>query len=103
MLDIDLEKILTWLIPNPSDCARAAAEVRLAHPNLTDEERAKRAVKDSRKWAASIGAATGMAASPITMLPAAMADAAGMLRLEGKLAGTIAALLDPESLETPEI
>lgn len=102
MLDLDLEKILTWLIPNPADCAQAAAEVRLAHPNLTDEERAKRAVKDSRKWAASIGAATGMAASPITMLPAAMADAAGMLKLEGKLAGTVAALLDPESLKSPE-
>jgi hypothetical protein len=32
------------------------------------------------------------------MLPAAVADMAAMLRLEGKLAGTIAALLDPDSL-----
>jgi hypothetical protein len=32
------------------------------------------------------------------MLPAAVADMAAMLKLEGKLAGTIAALLDPDSL-----
>ena len=93
---------MTWLMPDPADCERAAQELRLAHPNLTDPQRARMAVRDSRKWAATIGGATGLAASPVTMLPAAVADAAAMLRLEGKLAGTIAALLDPDSLKQKE-
>jgi hypothetical protein len=99
---VDLNQIMTWLIPDPSECAQAAQELRLQHPNLTVAQRAHIAVKDSRKWAASIGGATGLAASPVTMLPAAVADAAAMLRLEGKLAGTIAALLDPDSLSQKE-
>ena len=99
MFDLDLHKILTWLIPDAEDCRRAAEELRLADPNAAPEQLARRAVKDARKWAAGVGAATGMAASPITFLPAAVADAAAMLKLEGKLAGTIAALLDPDSLK----
>ncbi|HEX8523140.1 MAG TPA: hypothetical protein VF669_12860, partial [Tepidisphaeraceae bacterium] len=74
----------------------------LEDPNATPEQIAQRAVKHARKWAASVGAATGIAASPITFLPAAAADAAAMLRLEGKLAGDIAALLDPDSLDDAE-
>src|SRR4051812_41711861 len=101
MLRADLEKLLSGVIPDTDDCRSAAQELRLTDPNATPQELALRAVKDSRKWAASIGAATGIAASPVTMLPAAVADAAAMLRLEGKLAGTVAALLDPDSLNDP--
>jgi hypothetical protein len=97
-LDLDLEQILTWLMPDAEDCRRAAEELRLQDPEATSQQQARRAVKESRKWAASIGGATGLAASPVTMLPAAVADAAAMLKLEGKLAGTVAALLDPDSL-----
>ena len=100
---MDLPKILSWLIPDIEECRRAAGELRLTDPNATDADLARRAVKDSRKWAASIGAMTGAAASPVTMLPAAVADMAGMLKLEGKLAGTIAALLDPKSLDDPDL
>lgn len=98
-----LQELMQWLIPDPQDCWQSAAEMRAQHAGFTDVQVARRAVKDARKWAASIGAATGVAASPITMLPAALADAAAMLKIEGKLAGTIAALLDPESLDQPEI
>lgn len=100
---MEIQQILSWVIPDIADCRRAADELRLTDPNATAEQHARRAVKDSRKWAASIGAATGLAASPVTMLPAAVADAAAMLKLEGKLAGTIAALLDPKSLEDRDL
>ena len=100
---IDLEQLFTWLIPDPSDCRKAAAELRLENPNAAPEDHARRAVKSARKWAASVGGATGLAASPLTMLPAAVADAAAMLKLEGKLAGTIAALLDEGSLDDREV
>ena len=102
MLDLDVQKILAWLIPDIDDCRKEAQRLRLENPNETAELHARRVVKESRKWAAGVGAATGLAASPITFLPAAIADAAMMLKLEGKLAGTIAALLDPESLEDPD-
>jgi len=99
---LDLEQILTWLIPDPADCRKSAEEMRLENPNASAEAHARRAVKQARKWAASIGGATGLAAGPFTMMPAAVADAAAMLRLEGKLAGTVAALLDPDSLDDAE-
>jgi hypothetical protein len=96
---LNLEEILSWLIPDPADCLREAQELRLRDPDASAEQAARRTVKESRKWAASIGGITGIAASPVTMLPAAVADMAAMLRLEGKLAGTVAALLDPDSLK----
>ena len=98
----NLEKLLDLVIPDPDECRRDAQELRLKDPDASAETSARRAVKESRKWAASVGAATGLAASPITLLPAAIADAAAMLRLEGKLVGTIAALLDPDSLNDPD-
>ena len=99
MVDLNLEQILAWLIPDPADCLREAQELRLRDPDATAEQAARRTVKESRKWAASIGGITGVAASPVTMLPAAIADMAAMLKLEGKLAGAVAALLDPDSLK----
>lgn len=103
MADFNIEQILSWLIPDPQDCRKAADDLRLSDPNVSPEKLARKAVKDSRKWAASIGAATGIAANPVTMLPAAVADMAGMLKLEGKLAGTVAALIDPDSLEDHDL
>src|SRR4051794_22299310 len=100
---LDLQRILAWVIPDGDKCRDAARELRLSDPNATAEELARRAVRDARKWAVTIGAATGIAANPITMLPAAVADAAAMLRLEGQLAGTIAALLDPDSLNDANV
>src|SRR4051812_19882885 len=99
---MNLQELMHWLIPDPEDCRRSAADLRADHPSSTDVQIARRAVTDARKWAASIGAATGVAASPTTMLPAAVADAAAMLKIEGKLAGTVAALLDPESLSSED-
>jgi hypothetical protein len=99
---VDLNQLLSFVLPDPEDCRRAAEELRLADPNATPEQTAEEALKQSRKWAVSIGAATGAFANPLTMLPAAVADATAMLKLEGKLAGTVAALLDPDSLNDPD-
>ena len=99
---MDIDQILSWLIPDPAECRREAQALRLSDPNASAEELARKAVKDSRKWAAAIGGATGAVASPVTMVPAAVADMAAMMKLEGKLAGTIAALIDPDSLDDPD-
>ncbi|MGB7158455.1 MAG: hypothetical protein WBD40_10350 [Tepidisphaeraceae bacterium] len=100
-MDLNLQSMLQWVIPDPDECRRMAAKMRLADPNATAAQAARAAVKSARNWGAVAGATTGMAAGPLTMLPAAVADMATMLRIEGRLAGTIAALLDPESLNDP--
>ena len=98
---MNLESLLQWVIPDPEKCRQSAIEARLVDPNYTAVEAARAAVKSARKWGAAAGATTGLAASPITMLPAAVADMMAMLRIEGRMAGTVAALLDPESLKDP--
>jgi hypothetical protein len=60
------------------------------------------AVRTAKLQAAATGAATGAVSSPLTMLPAAIADIAAVLRIEANLAGTVAALLDPGALDNPD-
>jgi hypothetical protein len=86
-------------VPDAEVCRREANRLRLEHPELPPIDVARLAVRTARKWAAGMGAVTGVAANPITLLPAAIADAAAMLRIEGNLAGVVAALLDPESID----
>ncbi|HZN66582.1 MAG TPA: hypothetical protein VFB66_14935 [Tepidisphaeraceae bacterium] len=96
-----LENFLDWVVPDPHECRRAAERLRAeyAGQELSDEELAKRAVASARRWAAGAGAATGAAANPLIAIPAAMADMAAVLKIEGTMAGTVAALLDPASLD----
>ena len=100
-MDLNLQSMLQWLIPDPEECRTLAAEARLEDPNADAIGAARAAVKSARKWGAAAGATTGLAASPFTMLPAAVADMVAMLRIEGRMAGTVAALLDPDSLNDP--
>jgi hypothetical protein len=96
---VNLDQFLSWIIPSAESCREQAAKLQLEHPGAPREQVARAAIKDARKWAMAMGAATGAAANPITLLPAALAEAAAMLRIEGQIAGVIAALLDPASLD----
>ena len=93
--DLNLDDLLGWVVPAPDRCRKLADELLAAHPNLTRDQIAAKAVKNARNWAAAAGAATGIFSSPHSMLPAATADAGSALRIEATMAGTIAALLDP--------
>jgi hypothetical protein len=93
------EDLIRWLIPDVEECRKAAGELRLSDPTIPPIKVAEKAVESARKWAAGIGAATGITANPFTLLPAAAAEAIALLRIEGKMAGTVAALLDPPSLD----
>lgn len=97
-----VDQVLQWVVPDIDDCREAAAQMRLREPELTPEAIAYKAVQGARKWAMAAGAASGIASSPLTFLPAAVVDAAAMLRIEGRLAGVVAALLDPSSLDDPD-
>ncbi len=96
-----LEKLLNFLIPDVAECRAAAAKLREENPHLTPEELAHRAVVSAKRLAAGTGAAMGLMASPFTWVPAAVTDAAAVLKIEGMMAGTIAAVLDPEVLDRP--
>ena len=93
------DRLIGFLIPDPANCRAAAAKLREEHPNLTPEQLAHKAVASARRMAAGSGAALGLMASPFTFLPAAVTDAAAVLKIEGLMAGTIAALLDPDVLD----
>lgn len=97
-----IHELLNWVVPDSQECRRAAMEMIARSPNTPRETLAKQMVRDAQKRAATVGGVTGLAASPFTMLPAAIADIAAVLKIEGTLAGGIAALLDPASLDDPE-
>jgi|SRR5688572_11331998 len=97
-----LDNVLEWVVPDREQCRKAAADFADQHPGKTPEELARKAVGSAQTWAAAAGGATGAAANPLIMVPAALADMAAVLRIEGVMAGTIAALLDPTSLDDPQ-
>lgn len=94
-------QILSFLIPDPDECRAQAAQLREEHPGLTPEQIAHKAIATAKRMAAGSGALMGLAGSPLTWIPAAAADAAAVLKIEGRMAGTIAALLDPDILDDP--
>ena len=96
-----LENLLEWVVPDREQCRKAAEELVARNPGMSREELARQAVSSAQGWAAGAGAATGVAANPMIALPAAVADMAAVLRIEGTMAGTIAALIDPDSLDNP--
>lgn len=98
-----LDFLLSRLAPDIGQCRSAAEELRKDHPELSAVDLARHAVHSAKLKAAAMGAATGAAASPLTMIPAAVADIAAMLRIEATLVGTIAALLDPAVLDKPDV
>lgn len=98
-----IEDLLRQIIPDPSKCRAAAERLRKDHPGMSPLELAHRARTDAQLRGAATGAATGIAASPLLMLPAALADMLAMLKIEGTLAGVVGALLDPASLDDSHI
>ena len=98
MLRNKIASALESMVPTVETCRESAERLRQAYPADTPEQLARRAIRSARRSAAAAGAATGVIANPIVMIPAALADMAVVLRIEGVLAGTLAALFDPASL-----
>lgn len=87
------------LLPSRNECKAWERDLRAAHPDKSAEELVQTAIKNSRRRAAAIGALSGFAANPLTMVPAASADVYAVLRTEANLAGLIATIIDPDTLE----
>jgi hypothetical protein len=100
---MNFQDVIRWIVPDPKHCLDAADQLRASHPIGTPPEQlAKRVIGLAKNWAVAAGAGTGIVANPLMMMPAALADIAMMLRIEGQMAGTIAALMDPPTLSQPE-
>ena len=97
-----VQQLMSWVVPAPDDCRRVAAEMLARDPAAPREQLALELIRYAQKQSAAVGGVTGLAASPVTMLPAALADIAAVLKIHGTMAGGVAALLDPASLDDPE-
>jgi hypothetical protein len=98
MLRSKIESVLESMVPTAESCREWAERLRREHPAETPEQLARRAIRSARRSAAAAGAATGSVANPLIMIPAALADMAFVLRTEGAMSGTVAALFDPVAL-----
>ena len=93
---------MAWVVPDIDTCRQAAHELLTRDPNASREALALEAIAIARRRGVAVGGVTGVASNPLTMLPATLADVGAMLAIEGTMAGTVAALLDPASLDDPE-
>jgi hypothetical protein len=93
-----VNRLLEKMVPDAGQCREAAERLRAKHPGESPEQLARRAIAEAQRSGVTVGALTGVATNPLAMVPAALADMAVMLRIEGVMAGTIAALIDPDSL-----
>lgn len=96
---MNLEPYIERLVPDVGRARASAEALRAKHPNLSAVELAQLAVRSAKLRAASAGAATGAASSPLTMIPAAIADMIAVLSIEASLVAEVAALIDPGSLD----
>lgn len=99
---MDFERLLAALLPAPADCIEKAAQLREAYPKLSSAELAKKAVKQARTLLAVTGAGTGLITNPLAMVPLAATEMGVVLNREARLAGVVAALLDPDVLNDDE-
>ncbi len=90
---MNFQTLLDNILPDPVQSRDLAAKLREEHPNLSPAELARHAIRSAKVKAALAGAATGVASSPLTMIPAALADMATVLKIEGSLVGVVAALM----------
>src|SRR6185437_10039429 len=96
---MNLEPYIERLVPDIAHARASAESLRSKNPNMTAIELAHLAVRSAKMRAAAAGAATGAASSPITMIPAAIADMVAVLSIEATMVAEVAALIDPGSLD----
>lgn len=96
---MDIENILKALVPSSSECADKARQLHETYPKLPPVELANKAVKQAKTLLAAAGAGAGVVGNPLAMVPLAAAEMTLVLSREAKLAGVVAALLDPDVLK----
>jgi hypothetical protein len=101
LLSGQVERLMDWVVPDVDTCRHAAAEMLVRDPAARREDLALAIVNAAKQRGVAVGGVTGILSNPFSMVPATIADVGAMLKIEGTMAGTIAALLDPASLDDP--
>jgi hypothetical protein len=99
--DIDME-LVGRLLPDAAGSRAAAVRLAGVYPGEHPVALAERATMTAQRRAALAGLGTGLIGNPVLLVPLCMADMALMIRTEAHLAGVVAALLDPASLDDDE-
>lgn len=96
-----VERLMGWVVPDIELCRQAAHELMTRDPDARREDLALAVIAAAKRRGVAVGGVTGVVSNPLSMVPATLADVGAMLAIEGTMAGTIAALLDPASLDDP--
>lgn len=99
---MDVESILKSLIPDPDECRAKVAKLRSAYPRHTNDELAQVAVAQAKTLLATIGVGSGLITNPLAMVPLAATEMTVVLNREARLAGVVAAILEPDVLNDPD-
>jgi hypothetical protein len=98
-----LSKALHFAIGVDAEIAKGMIRsLRKAHPGADRRVIADALIRGARWKGAALGFGTGLPANPFVMLPAAIADAGTLLRMEVVLAAQIALLFDEAYLDDGE-
>jgi hypothetical protein len=91
--------VILGLLPDAATCRLQATRLGQSYPGENPEALARRATQTAQRWAGASGAGMGLFGNPFLIAPAGIADMLVMIRIEAQLAGVVAALLDPPSLD----
>src|SRR4051812_17261526 len=94
--------IRTALQVDRTEANAAAAAARTAHPGESNAQVARRMFRKASWQGAVVGAVSGLPSNVAVAVPAAIGDAAAVLRLELSVAARVAALYDPSYLAAGE-
>jgi hypothetical protein len=100
---MDINTLFESLLPKPADSRSLALDLIRAYPNLSPAELVVLATKKTKRRAATTGFVSGLFGNPFAMLPAAAVDIFAVLKAEAALAGLVAALIDPETLDDEDV
>lgn len=98
---MNLEALLSSLVPDPEACRQKAEELRSTFPDASPEELADRLIRQAKVLLAAAGGGSGLVANPLAAAPLALAETGVVLKTEANLVGSIVALLEPDVLKDP--
>jgi hypothetical protein len=96
---MDIDELLVSLVPDPEECLAKVRKLRESYPGLSEEQLAHKAISQAKVLTAATGGVAGAVTNPFAMAPLALTEMGIILNREAKLAGVVAALLDPSVLK----
>jgi hypothetical protein len=98
-----LSKVLSWVVGiDSAEASENVKRLRNQHPGVSNEALAARVFGAARWKATGVGMVTGLPSNPLLMVPSAVADLAGVLRIETEAVARVALIYDPTFFDRPD-